>query len=194
MITFTNFTIAPISGDDSTGFLGVELCPKTLNPGKSCTILMSFTSDSNVTKTHAANLVIADNAAGNPQMILMSATVINPIVSLSATSENFGNQKTGTTSAAKSVTLTNSGSTPLILSLLNLNGNFAFASGTTCTSSSTLAPGANCLMKITFTPTTKGSKTGSVTIGDNALFSTSTISLSAAGISGLGLPPSSSSG
>jgi hypothetical protein len=51
MITFTNFTVAAISGDDSIGFLGVELCPKTLNARKSCAILMSFTSHSNVTKT-----------------------------------------------------------------------------------------------------------------------------------------------
>jgi YVTN family beta-propeller protein len=181
MITFTNFTVAAISGDDSTGFLGVELCPKTLNAGKSCTILMSFTSDSNVTKTHAANIVITDNATGSPQSIPMSATVINPIASLSPSSVNFGNQKTGTTSASQSVTLKNSGTTPLDLSLLKMNGNFAFASGTTCTSSTTLAAGATCLMKITFTPTTKGSKTGSVTIGDNALVSTSTVSLSGNG-------------
>ena len=63
---FTNFSVGSISGDDSTGFLGVELCPKTLNAGKSGPIIMSFTADSNVTKTHAANLVIADNASGSP--------------------------------------------------------------------------------------------------------------------------------
>ena len=181
MITFTSFSIAAISGDDSGGFLGVELCPKTLNPGKSCTILMSFTSDSNVTKTHAANLVISDNATGSPQTALMSATVINPIASLSTKSVNFGNQKTGTTSAAATVTLTNSGSTSLTLSVLSVSGNFALATGTTCTKTTTLAPGANCLMKVTFTPATKGSKTGSITIGDNALISTSTVSLSGTG-------------
>ena len=181
MITFTNFSVGSISGDDSSGFLGVELCPKTLNAGKSCTIIMSFTSDSNVTKTHAANLVITDNAAGSPQSIPMTATVINPVASLSANSLNFGNQKTSTTSAAKSVTLTNSGTTSLILSSLNISGNFALASGTTCTKTTTLAPGANCQIKVTFTPASKGSKSGAVTIGDNAFFSTSTINLSGTG-------------
>jgi YVTN family beta-propeller protein len=181
MITFTNFSVAPITGDDSSGFLGAELCPKTLNPGKSCIIIMSFTSDSNVTKTHAANLVIADNASGSPQTVLMSATVINPVASLSATSWNFGNQKTGTSSAAKSITLTNSGTTPLILSNLSISGNFALASGTSCTSTTTLAPAGSCLIKVTFTPTSKGSRSGSVTIKDNALSSPSTISLSGTG-------------
>jgi hypothetical protein len=132
MITFANFTVAAISGDDSNSFLGVELCPKTLNAGKSCTILMSFTSDSNVSKTHAADILITDNATGSPQTIPMSATVINPIASLSATNLNFGSQKTGATSASKSVTLANSGTTPLVLSFLKMNGDFAFAFGTTC--------------------------------------------------------------
>ena len=117
MITFTNFAVQSISGDDSTGFLGVELCPKTLNAGKSCVIIMSFTADSKVTPVvHAANLVITNNATGSPQTIPMTATVINPLVSLSPSSLSFGTQKTGTTSTAKKITLTNSGTTQLNLS------------------------------------------------------------------------------
>ncbi len=67
MVTFTNFTIQSISGDDSNDFFGVSFCPKTLNAGKSCLIIMGFIADSNVTKTHAANLVVTDNASGSPQ-------------------------------------------------------------------------------------------------------------------------------
>jgi YVTN family beta-propeller protein len=180
MVTFTNFSVMAISGDDSNGFLGVELCPKTLNAGKSCTIIMSFTADSNVTKTHAANLLIADNATGSPQTVPMAATVINPQVSLSLSSLNFGNQKTGTKSAAKTVTLTNSGTTSLNLSGLSITGNFAIVSGG-CTSSTTLTPGNHCAISVTFTPTTKGSKTGSVKITDNAKNSPQSISLSGNG-------------
>ncbi len=181
MVTFTNFSVGSISGDDSTGFLGVELCPKTLNAGKSCPIIMSFTADSNVTKTHAANLVIADNASGSPQMILMSATVINPVASLSASSLSFGNQKTGTTSTAKPVTLKNTGTTTLTLTGLSISGNFAFATGTTCTNTTSLTPGGTCVMEVTFKPTSKGSKSGSVTITDNAKNSPQNMSLSGSG-------------
>jgi YVTN family beta-propeller protein len=181
MVTFTNFSIGSISGDDSTGFLGVEFCPKTLNPGKSCPIIMSFTADSNVTKTHAANLVIADNASGSPQMILMSATVINPVASLSASSLSFGNQKTGTTSAAKPVTLKNTGTTTLTLTGLSISGNFAFTTGTTCTKTTSLTAGGTCMMEVAFTPASKGSKSGSITITNNAKNSPQSISLSGAG-------------
>lgn len=181
MITFSNFSISAISGDDSSGFLGIAFCPRTLNAGKSCTIIMSFTADSKVTQTHAANLVVADNAAGSPQMVLMTATVINPVASVSPNSLNFGNQKTNTTSAAKTVTVTNSGTTPLTLSSVTISGNFAIASGTTCAHGTVLAPSAHCAINVTFKPTSKGSKSGTLTVTDNALHGTSTVSLSGNG-------------
>jgi uncharacterized repeat protein (TIGR01451 family) len=181
MVTFTKFSVASISGDDSAGFFGVELCPNTLNAGKSCTIIMSFTADVNATATHAANLVITDNASGSPQTVPLTAMVINPQVRLSMSSVNFGKQKARTTSGTRNVTLTNSGTTPLILSGLSISGNFALASGTTCTSSTTLAPGAPCVISVTFTPTSKGEKSGSVKISNNALNSSQYISLSGSG-------------
>jgi hypothetical protein len=184
MITFTNFAVQSISGDDSTGFLGVELCPKTLNAGKSCVIIMSFTADSKVTPVvHAANLVITDNGSGSPQTIPMTATVINPQASLSASSLSFGNQKTGTTSTAKTITVTNTGTTTLAFSSLSISGNFAIASsGTTCKSTTSLAPTTGkCTINVTFAPTTKGSKTGTLKITDNAKNSPQSISLSGTG-------------
>ncbi len=182
MVTFSKFAIAAITGDDSTGYLGVAFCPSTLNAGKSCVVIMSFTADSSVTKTHAANLVISDNASGSPQTIPMEATVIDPVATLSATSINFGTVKSGTTSAAKSVTLKNSGTTALTYSL-SISGNFALASGTgACPSSSSLSPSASCTIYVTFTPELpKGSKSGSIKITDNALNSPQSISLSGTG-------------
>ena len=183
MITFTSFAVKPIAGDDSSGFFGIELCPKTLNPGKSCPIVMSFTGDSNVTATHAANLVITDNATGSPQTIPMTVTaVINPRVSLSPSSLNFGTVRTGNTSTAKTVTLTNSGTTTLKLTGLSISGNFAFASGAgACTSSTQLTPSGHCTIYVVFKPTSRGSKSGSVRISDNALNSPQSVSLSGSG-------------
>ena len=44
-----------------------------------------------------------------------------------------------------------------------------------------LSPGAPCYIYVTFTPTTKGSKSGSVTITDLTLFGTQIIRLSGTG-------------
>ena len=170
-------------------FGGVSTCtpfimsmPGTLGAGKSCVIAVGFLAKTFVA-TATATLTITDTAAGSPQTVPLIATVINPQAQLSLSSLNFGNQKTGTTSAAKSVTLKNSGTTPLILSGLSVSSNFAFATvaGTNCTSSTTLAPGATCVIGVSFKPTSTGSKSGSVKISDNALNSSQSISLSGKG-------------
>jgi hypothetical protein len=49
-----------------------------------------------------------------------------------------------------------------------ISGDFAFVQGTTCSKGTTLAPQANCVMNITFTPKAKGKRAGDVTILDNA--------------------------
>ncbi len=183
MVTFSSFKVASITGDDSTGFLGVELCPNTLNPGKSCPIIMSFTADSQTTKVHAANLVITDNGVGSPQTIPMTVTaVINPLATFSPTSLTFANQKSGTTSTAKSVTLKNTGTTPLNLSSITISGNFAFSTGASaCTNSTSLSVNGTCNIYVVFKPTSKGSKTGSISVKDNARNSPQSVSLSGSG-------------
>ncbi len=185
-ITISSVTI-PGSGNDGGSqpgdpddFGADNDCPNTLGAGKSCTIKVSFGADNDDYSLQYATLTIKDNATGSPQTVPLSATVINPQAYLSPGNLNFGNQKTGTTSAAKKVTLTNFGTTPLILSGLTISGNFAIVPGG-CTSSTTLAPGKNCTISVTFTPTSKGSKSGSVTITDNAQNSPQYISLSGNG-------------
>jgi hypothetical protein len=124
-----------------------------------------------------------DNAPGSPQTVALSATVINPKASLSSYSLNFGKQSVNKTSAAKTVTLTNTGTgtTPLVLSTLTVSGDFALASGTTCANGGTLAANVSCTINVTFTPTTQGLRSGSVVITDNAQNSPQKISLSGTG-------------
>ncbi len=88
----------------------------------------------------------------------------------------------GTTSAVKTVTLTNTGATTLTLSTLNLSGNFAFASGTTpCVNGGAVAAGGSCVINADFTPENKGIHLGSLTIKDNALLSPQIVVLSGTG-------------
>jgi len=178
-VTFSSFNIEAISGDDSSGYVSVELCPDTLEAGKSCIVIMEFTADSNVKATHAADFVVKDNVHGSPQIIPMSANVINPIPSLSPLILNFGDQNVGSQSAAESVTLKNIGTTPLVLSSLGVTGEFKFATGpeNLCASDTMLAPAATCLIYVTFDPTSEGPQVGLVTLTDNALISTQLVAL-----------------
>src|SRR5216683_1036733 len=101
-----------------------------------------------------------------------------PVASVSPTSLTFASQTTGTTSAAQTVTLSNTGNAALtITSSIAASGDFAEAN--TCGSS--VAAGANCTIGVTFTPTASGTRTGTLSITDNASGSPQTVSLTGTG-------------
>jgi len=101
---------------------------------------------------------------------------ITPAVSLSPASLSFPVQNLGTSSAAQPVTLTNSGTGPLVVTSITASGDFTQTSN--C--GGTLAVNANCTINITFTPTAAGTRTGSVSIADNATGTPQTINLTGA--------------
>jgi hypothetical protein len=100
-----------------------------------------------------------------------------PIVTLSHTSLIFTKRAVGTTSLPKVVYLTNTGTAALNISSIVANGDFAQTN--TCPAS--VAVGKRCRIKVTFTPTAVGPRTGAVTITDNATPTTQTITLTGAG-------------
>jgi hypothetical protein len=54
-----------------------------------------------------------------------------------------------------------------MLPALKISGEFAFASGNTCTSGKPLAPEATCIISVSFRPVSKGPALGSVMITQN---------------------------
>jgi hypothetical protein len=100
-----------------------------------------------------------------------------PAVSLSPTTLTFAKQTVGTTSAAKTVTLTNTGNATLNITSISASGDFAQTNN--CGSS--VVAGAGCVIQVTFTPTRQGGRTGTVTVTDNAANSPQLVSLSGTG-------------
>lgn len=100
-----------------------------------------------------------------------------PAVTLSSTSVNFATQSVGTTSAPQTVTLTNSGGAPLSISSVAVSGDYSQSNN--CPAS--VSAGTGCTITIQFTPTTSGTRTGSVTITDNAGNSPQSIALTGTG-------------
>lgn len=98
--------------------------------------------------------------------------------SLSANSLNFTKQNIGTTSAPKSITVTNTGPNPLIISKIEITGDFAQTSS--CTSGE-IAPGRNCVINVVFTPTGTKKRLGTMTITDSTTSSPKTVSLKGKG-------------
>ena len=105
-----------------------------------------------------------------------------PIISVSPSSLSFGNQAVGTSSAARSLSVTNSGTATLSISSVTKTGTGAGSFGYSNGCPGTLAPAAGCSISVTFSPTSAGAASASIVISSNASNgTTTTIALSGNG-------------
>jgi len=96
---------------------------------------------------------------------------------LSPSNVAFGTEVVSATSAAQQVTLNNRGGSALTISSVATSGDFS----ETNTCGASVGVGASCAISITFTPTQGGSRTGTLTVSDNAPGSPQTVALSGSG-------------
>ncbi len=91
-----------------------------------------------------------------------------PIDSPSPTSLTFATQTTGTSSSQQTITLTNTGTGADAISGISVTGANATQFTQTNTCPSSLAPGNNCTISVTFSPSVSGSLSANVSITDTA--------------------------
>jgi hypothetical protein len=156
-------------------FSQTNTCGATVNPGAYCTLSLTFTP--NATGTLTGSISVSDNAPGSPQMLPLSGVGVSPAATFSPTSLTFPDQTIFTASAAKNVTLTNTGLGILIVGSIAASGPFA----QTNTCSAHLNPAASCTISVTFKPKAKGALTGSMSVTDNASGSPQTLALTGTG-------------
>jgi Cep192 domain 4 len=110
-----------------------------------------------------------------------------PVVSLAPTSLKWGKVLVGGKGAAKKVTLTNTGTAALSISTIATTGDFALVAVkktkkvTPCVNGGTVAAGASCVVKVSFTPTQTGTRTGDLNFTDNAPGSPQSVALTGTG-------------
>ena len=171
-----------ISGISTTPeFAQTNSCGAALAPQAICTMSVTFNPAAAGTRT--GTLTIRDNAPGGFQSITLTGTGTDassgsgPLVGLAPTSLSFGNVGIGSVSAAQTVTVTNRGAAPLSIGSAGTTGDFGQTSG--CDAA--IAPGASCAIKVTFAPTTPGSRVGLLTLNDNAPGSPHSVPLAGTG-------------
>jgi YD repeat-containing protein len=178
VVVMNSGTMPLFLGISVTGdFLQSNNCPSRLAPATSCTVNVSFKPTAVGNRT--GELLFADNASASPQNVLLTGTGQGfPIVNLSTTGLTFGVQVLGTTSVTKTVVLKNTGTTALAINSIASSGDFTVPAKT-CGSS--LEPQTSCTISVGFAPTAVGTRTGSLSISDNASGSPHTVSLSGTG-------------
>ena len=109
--------------------------------------------------------------------ILLNTTPPAPGARVSPSAVTFPSQAVGTSSSPVGVTVNNAGTGVLTASAVTFTGTNAseFSQTNNC---ATVQPGANCTIKVVFSPTAAGSATAALKIADNAVSSPQTVTLS----------------
>ena len=164
-LTVTNtgkvaLTLNPITV--SNNFIESDQCPATFQPGATCSVSLSFSPTS--TGTLSGSLVIGDASGLASTLVTSTGQGTLPGIATSPSMLSFGSLAVGTASQGQTVTVSNTGTAPLLIGAVSGTGDFAEAD--TC-SSQTVAPNAYCVISVTMTPTTVGTRTGTIRFNDS---------------------------
>jgi hypothetical protein len=181
-----NISLISVTGANSGDFSQTSSCGSTLGASSSCTVSVTFSPA--VLGSRNAGVTISDDAPGSPQTITLTGSGTST-VGLSPSSITFSGQYVGTSGLPQSVTVTNSGTVPLTITNVAISPS-DFGSINACGSS--VGPGASCTIGVFFDPTTAGARTGTLTLTDNGVGSSHTVTLSGMG-QDFSVAPSSSS-
>jgi hypothetical protein len=195
VVTLTNtgsatLTIASfgVNGANAGDFGETNNCPASLVANANCQVNVTFTPQVNGNATASLNIV--DNAPGSAQSVSLTGTTpAIPVLSFSPTSLTFPSQYVGTSGLPQTVTLTNTGTATLTIASLTVSPpDFGILSQ--C--GSNIGPGGSCAIGVFFDPTAGGSRTGALTVTDNASGSPQVVTLTGMG-QDFSLAPSGSS-
>jgi hypothetical protein len=162
-VTLTSFTF---TGVNPLSFIELNTCGTSLAGGASCTVFVAFKPAK--AGALSASLSVANSGTGSPQAVALTGTgTALDTVTVSPASLAFGTVAKGTTSAAKTVTVTNAGTSPLDIAGIAITGLSASSYFDLSTCGPTLAPAASCVVEVAFKPATAATFDDTLTITDN---------------------------
>jgi Abnormal spindle-like microcephaly-assoc'd, ASPM-SPD-2-Hydin/Beta-propeller repeat len=146
----------------------------TLAPGKNCSFEISFAPS--IVGTEQAFVSITDNSPnnlpGNTQALELTGVGNGPLAAVSPSSLDFGSAPQGSTTNGQTVTLTNTGNQPLVISngpLIAGPDSAEFQpEGSSCSVTTPIAPGSSCAITIAFAPNAVRSFQAQLNFFDNA--------------------------
>ncbi|HET9551543.1 MAG TPA: choice-of-anchor D domain-containing protein, partial [Anaeromyxobacteraceae bacterium] len=155
-----------LAGADAAQFTLVNGCGATVAPGASCAVSVAFAPATIGAK--AASVVVTSNDPANPTLTVgLTGNGVIATASVSPASLAFGNKQVGTSTAAGTVTLSNTGTTALAIGSIAFTGANPgdFAQTSTCGASVPAA--GSCTVSVTFKPTAPGPRAASLSIATN---------------------------
>jgi hypothetical protein len=177
-VTLTNAGNAALSiGNIQTSgdFSQTNTCSASLAAGSSCSIGVVFSPTAEGTRS--GSLTVSDNSQTSTQTVSLTGTGTAGTLVVTAANLVFSSVQVGS-SASQSVTVSNTGNGPVSINGLQISGDYAQINN--CPSP--ISGGANCTITVVFTPTTFGTRTGTLTLTSGAQSTQQTVSLSGTGL------------
>lgn len=180
-----SITSIGVAGVNSTDFPLSHNCPAILAPAANCTLTISFAPIA--TGSRYGQIIIHDDAGTGTQTVTLTGTGTTsgsgtPAVYLPHTSLYMGSEYVNKLSTPGKLVMTNSGTGSLSITSISVTGinSTDFPLNHNCPT--TLAAGASCTLTIYFKPTATGTRSGQITIKDNAGTGTQTVTLTGTGL------------
>ncbi|HWY06542.1 MAG TPA: choice-of-anchor D domain-containing protein [Candidatus Acidoferrales bacterium] len=186
-----SFQSVSVTGANAGDFEESDNCVSTvvLQPKHSCSIFVIYAPSS--VGTSQATLNVMDSALGNPQQyglggMGVAPPPLTPVVSLNpaSTFNLAGATAQGTTATPQNLTVSNTGTGPLHMAAIGVNGLNASefsVTGSNCLATA-VAAGASCTIPVTFAPLAAGIRTTTLSITDDAGNSPQMVTINGTGV------------
>ena len=168
----TAVSISSISTIDD--YIASHNCGSSVPPHGTCTINITFTPTLSGARPGA--LTVASSDPASPERVDLVASGLGIVVKPGSLA--FGSQAVGTTSAPRSVTITNQNATSVLIGDISASDDFMVSSNN-CPA--TLGPQQTCAIEVKFSPDEPGSTSGTVLISDSDPTSPQKVNVSGTG-------------
>jgi hypothetical protein len=151
------------------GVAGACVSGQDLAQGSACNVDVRFTPAASGTRSGTLSIT-SNGSPGNATVALTGtgSAAAGAVALPNPQQVEFGSVRLGQTSSARPLTLTNSGTTNLVVNDLAVSGPYELAAGGTCGARPfVLTPGSGCLMSLTYTPTSTDVQQGALQIASN---------------------------
>jgi trimeric autotransporter adhesin len=183
--------VGPLTISDiivSGPFSEVDNCPASMPNGTTCTMYVYFTPTGGGSATGAVTIT-TNGFFNNTSTIGLNG--LGTAMSVTGGPLAFANQLVKTTSAAKTVTVSNTGNTAITMGTITLSDatDFNLASNTCPASGAKLNGNTSCTLGVTFKPQSTGTLKGTVVIKDSDPTLAQLVGLTGTGISHMAFSP-----
>ena len=174
-----------ITGSEAASFAtGATTCGASLASGASCTVQVIFTPGT--AGGNGATLTVASATTGvnKPTVLLNGVGQVTAGLNVNPAQLTFAATIVGTSSAAQTVTVSNTSAVAASALVFSTSAGFVLAQNA-CTA--TLAANASCTVGVVFTPASAGVATGALDVSSSTIVNSAAVELGGTGAAAVGI-------